>query len=82
MLGSGEHADKSTEYQLEAALCVLGRQNRDRWLFSDDELQFRDEVHHEPSIRPYRLTQCLTPAIQLGIALAQQRADQALKGLG
>jgi hypothetical protein len=27
----------------------------ERGLFSDDELQFRDEVHHEPSVRPYRL---------------------------
>ena len=51
MLASCEYADKSPEDQLEAALRVLRRKNRDRCLFPDDELQFRDEVYNEKSIR-------------------------------
>ena len=76
-----EDADESPKHQLEAALRVLRRQRKDRWLFADDELQFRDEIHHEPSIRTYRRTKRFTPAVQLGFARAQKQADQALKGL-
>ena len=46
-----EYTDKSPEHQLEAALRILRRKFRDRWLFSDDELQFRDEIHNELSVR-------------------------------
>ena len=60
---------------------VLRRKIRDRRLFSDDELQFGDEVDHEPSVRAQRLAQGVAPARQLGLALAQKRADKALKGL-
>ena len=45
MLRPREYADKSPEHQLETALRVLWRKFRDRWLFSDDELQFRNEIH-------------------------------------
>ena len=46
-----EYADESPEHQLEAALRVLWRKLRDRRLFSDDELQFGDQIHHELSVR-------------------------------
>src|SRR5207247_861238 len=81
MLRPREDADESAQHQLETPLRVLWQKFRNWGLFSDDELQFRDEVHHEPSIGTYRLTQRLTPTVQLSFALAQQRADQALKGL-
>src|SRR5262249_34483476 len=46
-----KYTDESAEYQLEPALRVLWRKFRDGWLFSDDELQFRDEIHNQPSVR-------------------------------
>ena len=46
-----EYADKSPEHQLEAALRVLWRKIRDWWLFSDDELQFGNQIHNELSVR-------------------------------
>ena len=46
-----EYADKSPEHQLKAALRILWRKLGDRWLFADDVLQFRDEIHNEPSVR-------------------------------
>src|SRR2546426_699322 len=46
-----EYADESPEHQLETALRVLWWKIRDWWLFSDDELQFGDEVHNEQSVR-------------------------------
>ena len=51
MLGSRKDADESTEYQSEAALRVLWRKFRYRWLFSDNELQLRDQIYNELSIR-------------------------------
>src|SRR5262249_18477436 len=42
MFRTREDADKSTEDQLEAALRVVWRKFRDRWLFSNNELQFGD----------------------------------------
>ena len=76
-----EYADKSPEHQLEAALRVLWRKFGDRRLLADDELQFRDEIHHEQSVRVQRLTQGVAPSAQLRFALAQKRTDKALKGL-
>ena len=51
MFRPGEYADESPEHQLKTTLCVLRRKLRNRRLFTDDELQFGDEVDHEPSVR-------------------------------
>ena len=51
VLGPCEYADESPEHQLETALRVLWRKLRNRCLFSDDELQVRDEVHNEQAVR-------------------------------
>ena len=81
MFGPREDADEPPKHQLEAALCLLRRKLWDRWLLSDDELQLGDKVDHEPTVRAQRLAKSIAPAGQLGVALAQKRADQALKGL-
>jgi len=39
---------------LEAALRLLRRKIRNRWLFSNDELQFRDQIYDEESVRTQR----------------------------
>src|SRR6516225_11800863 len=57
MFRPSEHADKSPEHQLKAALRLLWWEFRDRWLLSYDVLQFRDEIHHEQSIRTHCLKQ-------------------------
>src|SRR5262249_22327812 len=77
-----EDADKPPKHQLETPLLVPGRKLRDRWLFSDDELQLGDDVDHEPSIRAQRLHKGVAPTAQLGVALAEKRPDEALKSLG
>src|SRR5262249_41051153 len=46
-----EYANEPPENQLKAPLRVLQWKIRDWWRFSDDKLQFRDEIHHEPSVR-------------------------------
>src|SRR5262245_36188403 len=46
-----EYADESPEHQLEAALRVLHWKFRDGWLFSQDKLQFGNQVHDEASVR-------------------------------
>ena len=76
-----EDADESPEHQLETPLRVLRGQFGDRRLFSDDQVQFRDEVDHEPSVRPQRLQKRFAPTRQLGFASAEKRPHQALKGL-
>ena len=57
MLRPGKHAEKAPEHELEAALRVLRRQLRDRRLVAEDELQFGDNVDHEPPVRAQRLHQ-------------------------
>src|SRR5260221_14489227 len=76
-----EYADEPPEHQLEEALRGLRREIGGWWLFTDDELQFGDEVDHEPSVRAQRLQQGVTPARQSGFALAEKRSHQALKSL-
>ena len=46
-----EYADKSTDHKLEAALRILSRKLRNRWLFSYDELQVGNQIHNELSVR-------------------------------
>src|SRR5258708_8092489 len=81
MLRSGEHAQEPQECYLKTVLRLLRRQVRDRRLFSDHELQFRNEVHDELTVRAERLAQGIPPPAKLRLALAQKRADKALEGL-
>src|SRR6516165_487726 len=76
-----EYIDKSTEYQVEPPLGLLLRKFRNRWLFSNNGVQFRDQTHHQLSVRLERLMQGIAPRAQLLFALSQQRSDKALKGL-
>src|SRR5216684_5698132 len=77
-----EYAEEAPEDHLEAALRVLRRQVRDGWLFSDHELQLGNEVHDELAVRAKRFAQGVPPPANLCLALAQQRAHEALEGLG
>ena len=60
---------------------LLRLELRDRRRVTDDKLQFGDEVGHEPRVRLQRLQKRAAPDRQFGVALAQKRADQALKRL-
>src|SRR6185312_3592379 len=51
MFRLGEHTQESPEDLLETSLRFLRRQVGSRWLFTDDESKFRNEVHHERAIR-------------------------------
>ena len=72
---------KSAKYQLEAALRVLWGKFRNRLLLPDDELQLRDEIHHELAIRAKRLMEGDPPPAQLFFVLRENWTDQALEGL-
>src|SRR5262245_33772802 len=64
-----EYADKSPKHQLESALRVLWRKIRDWWLFSNDELQSRHQIHDEQSVRIQCLMKGVPPVAQLCFAL-------------
>jgi hypothetical protein len=81
MFRAREYADEAPEYELEPRLCLLRLKLRNRRLVADDEFQFWDNVGHEAAIRSQRLKQRVPPARQLGIALAEQRSHETLKGL-
>src|SRR5258708_16068638 len=57
-----EHANKSTEYQLEATLRISRWKFWDRLLLADDELQFGDQIHHELTVRADPLLDCSAPS--------------------
>jgi hypothetical protein len=46
----GKNTDESAEHELETALRLLRRQFRNRRWVTDDELQFGNEVGHEPCV--------------------------------
>src|SRR5262245_25470443 len=81
MLRSCEHADKSPEHKLEAALRILGWKIRNRRLVSDDECQFRNEVDNEQRVWAECLLNGIVPDAQLLFPLAQERTDKTLKRL-
>src|ERR1700720_2394729 len=55
MLRPREHPEETSKYHLDAVLRVLRRQDRDRWLFPNDELQLGYEIDHELTIGAQRL---------------------------
>jgi hypothetical protein len=77
----GEHAEKTSEHELETALCVLRRQFGDRWQLAKNCPEVGDEIRHELCIRSERLPERMSPPIELVFALGKKRADQMLEGL-
>src|SRR5215475_4077603 len=77
-----EHVDKLPKYHLEAPLRALWRKLGDRRRLSDDELHFRNEIHHQSCVRSQGLPQSIAPRRKVRFALAEQRPDQARKSLG
>jgi hypothetical protein len=55
LVRSGKCANEAPKYELKTALCLLWRQLRNRWLVSNDQLEFGYEVDHEPPVRSQRL---------------------------
>ena len=80
MFGPREYADEPPEDQLETALRVLGRKLRDRRLFSDDELQLGNEVHHEPPFGP-SASRSASRQCAVRPRSSPEATGQALKGL-
>src|SRR5262245_37954927 len=81
MLRPGKYTDETPEHEQETALRLLWLKCRDRWRLPNDQLQFGDEVGHEPRIGLQRLQKRVAPVRQLRIRLAEQRAHQAPEGL-
>src|SRR4051812_47331244 len=50
MLRPGKYTDEAPEHKHETALRLLWLECRDGWRLTDDQLQFGDEVGHEPRI--------------------------------
>src|SRR5262249_53751113 len=63
MLRPREYADEPAEHQLEAALLLLWRKRRNRWLSSDDQLQFGNQIHDQLSVRIQRLSKGIAPPV-------------------
>src|ERR1700733_7688018 len=81
MFRPGEYANKAPQNELETALRLLRLKLWTRRLVSDDELQFGNEVGHEPCIQLERLQKRAAPDRQFGVALAEKRPYKALKCL-
>jgi len=73
--------DEAPAHEHETTLRQFWLEFRDGWRLTDYQLQFGDEVGHEPRIGLQRLQQGVAPARQLRVGLAEQRAHQALKRL-
>src|ERR1700733_6117049 len=69
MLRARKYADESSKYLLEASLSVLRREIGNRWLFANNQLQFRKQVHDELSVCLQRITKGFAPITQLSFAL-------------
>src|ERR1700737_1138954 len=81
MLVLFQHTDESSKDQLKASLRFLWRQLGHRRLFTNDVLQFRDELHNQLSVRVKRLPKRITPFAQVGFVLAQEWTNEALESL-
>jgi hypothetical protein len=76
-----EYVDEAPEKPAGTGSERLAVEYPDRRLRADYEFQFGDEIDNERPVRVRRLLKLRTLAPELGLALAQQPADEALKGL-
>src|SRR6516225_9140221 len=81
MFGPSEDTDELPQHQPKAPLRVLWWKLRNRRRLSNDQPHFRNEIHNQSRVRSQRFPQCIAPRCEVGFALAEQRSDQALKGL-
>ena len=66
---SREYTDESPKDQLEAALSILWRDFRHWWLVSDNELQFRNQIHNQASVLVQGITEVAAPFAKLCLGL-------------
>src|SRR5260370_132010 len=69
------------EHQLEAVLRLSRRQFWNGRLFSDEDLDLRDEVDDQLPIRTQSLLKRVPPRFHLRFALDEDLTDQTLEGL-
>src|SRR3954447_9197556 len=81
MFGSGKYADEPLEHALETALRLLRWKLRQRPLFTDDELHFRDQVDDQLTIWAERRHEVVAPPAQLRVALAEKWGNEILERL-
>src|SRR5215469_10500256 len=81
MFRPSEDTDELPKHQLKAPLRVLwGKLRNRRWL-SNDQPHFRNEIHNQSCVRSECFPQSIAPRGKVRFAFAEQRPDQALKGL-
>src|SRR6266478_5659612 len=81
MLLRGDDAEDPSEHHLESVPRLLRRELRYGRLLADDELDFRNEVRNQLPVRAERASDGIAPPTELGVALAQDRTDDAPQGL-
>src|SRR5215813_4294841 len=81
MFGASEDTDELPKHQLKAPLRVLWRKFGDWRRLSNDEPYLRNEIHNQSRVRSECFPQCIAPRCEVAFAFAEQRPDQALKGL-
>ena len=77
-----EHAEEGSEHEVEAALRFGRRKLRHRHLLAQHQLELRDQIDDELTVRTDSFTDLFSPAVDLGVAGAQHLADERLEGLG
>src|SRR5215831_18573512 len=80
-LRSSKHADKLTERPVEAIPRILRREVGNGWLTPNDDLELRDQVDDELSVRAQGLLKLVPPAADLRIALAKDLTQETLESL-
>ncbi len=81
MLLPGENGEETPEYHLETILPVLRRKLRNRRLLSDDEMQLRNQVDHDLTVRTKCLQQRSSPLADFRLAPGKDLPDQRLESL-
>src|SRR2546430_14377706 len=72
-------SQKLPQHHLKTSLRVRRREVRDRRLRADDQLDFRDQVGDELSIRADRLPDRVAPSDEVRVAFAQNATHEALE---
>src|SRR4051812_31588144 len=71
MFRTSEDTDETPHYQLKTSLRILRRKVGHWRLFSDNVLQFRNQLEHQGPVEIQRLAKHLAPFTQLFLTFAQ-----------
>src|SRR5262245_44138646 len=78
---AGKHGEEPAQYGMQAVFGLARGELRNRRLFANKGLDFRDEIDNELAMMPQSLAHVGPPRVEIGLAPSEHLANKALERL-